>query len=128
MISLGLFVMLFVQTFLLDKSKQSTTFSIMNTHTHFNRQTILDAYIDRILDDMDIKDLMRIVGDYLEENFFDCSSYTDIDSILDDMDIKDLMRIVGYYLEDNLSGYTDAQLITEIENDYPELLDENVPS
>jgi hypothetical protein len=61
----------------------------MNTHTHFNRQAILDNYIDRILDDMDVKDLMRIAGDYLEENF---------------------------------SEYTDAQLITEIEDNYPELL------
>jgi hypothetical protein len=61
----------------------------MNTHTQFNRQALLNAYIDRILDDMSTKDLMRIVGDYIE---------------------------------DNLSEYTDAQLITEIENDYPELL------
>jgi hypothetical protein len=61
----------------------------MNTHTKFNRQAILDNYIDRILDDMTTKDLMRIVGDYLEDNF---------------------------------SEYTDAQLITEIEDNYPELL------
>jgi hypothetical protein len=65
----------------------------MNTHTHFNRQAILDAYIDRILDNMDTKDLMRIVGDYLEQNF---------------------------------SEYTDEQLISEIQDHYPELLDENV--
>jgi ATP-dependent Zn protease len=46
----------------------------MKAHACFNRQTILDAYINRILDEMDIKDLMRIVGDYYEENF---SEYTD---------------------------------------------------
>ena len=90
MISFESFVMLFVQTFLLDKSKQSTTFSIMNTHAYFNRQTIIDAYIDRILDEMDIKDLKRIAGDYLEEN-------------------------------KNFSEYTDEQLISEIQDHYPEL-------
>jgi ATP-dependent Zn protease len=46
----------------------------MKAHAYFNRQTILDAYINRILDEMDIKDLIRIVGDYYEENF---SEYTD---------------------------------------------------
>lgn len=39
-----------------------------------NRQELLDAYIDRILDNMSTKDLMRIVGDQMEENL---SSYTD---------------------------------------------------
>jgi hypothetical protein len=61
----------------------------MNTHTQFNRDQLVSSYVDRILDDMTTKELMRIVGDYLEENFF---------------------------------GYTDAQLITEVENNYPELL------
>jgi len=39
-----------------------------------NRQELLDAYIDRILDNMSTKDLMRIVGDQIEENL---SGYTD---------------------------------------------------
>jgi hypothetical protein len=42
------------------------------------------------------------------------------------MDTKDLMRIVGDYLEQNFSEYTDEQLISEIQDHYPELLDENV--
>jgi hypothetical protein len=33
-----------------------------------------------------------------------------------------LERIVGDYLEENLSRYTDAQLITEVEDNYPELV------
>lgn len=56
-----------------------------------NRQELLESYIDRILDNMSTKDLMRIVGDQIE---------------------------------DNLSGYSDEELISEIEEYYPELLEE----
>ena len=59
-----------------------------------NRQELLDAYIDRILDNMSTKDLMRIVGDQIEEN---------------------------------LSGYSDDELIAEVSEYYPELL-EDVPA
>jgi len=58
-----------------------------------NRQDLLEAYIDRILDNMSTKDLMRLVGDQIEEN---------------------------------LSGYSDEELISEIEEYYPELLEESV--
>jgi len=58
-----------------------------------NRQELLESYIDRILDNMSTKDLMRIVGDQIE---------------------------------DNLSGYSDEELISEIEEYYPELLEESV--
>lgn len=59
--------------------------------TNFDRQEVLDAYIDRILDNMSTKDLMRIVGDQLEEN---------------------------------LSEYSDEELISEVSEYYPELLEE----
>ena len=49
-----------------------------------------------------------------------------IDTVLDNMSTKDLMRIVGDQLEENLLGYTDEQLLTEIREYYPELLDEEV--
>lgn len=49
-----------------------------------------------------------------------------IDTVLDNMSTKDLMRIVGDQLEENLSFYTDEQLLTEIGEYYPELLDEEV--
>jgi len=55
------------------------------------RQQIIDAYIDQVLDNMSTKDLMRIVGDQLEEN---------------------------------LSSYSDEELISEIRDYYPELLEE----
>ena len=52
--------------------------SFLLTNIHFpnimNRQELVEAYIDRILDNMSTKDLIRIVGDQLEENL---SSYTD---------------------------------------------------
>ena len=56
----------------------------------FNRQELLEAYIDRILDNMSTKDLIRIVGDQIEEN---------------------------------LESYTDEELISEVEEYYPELLE-----
>jgi len=56
-----------------------------------NRTELLDAYIDRILDNMSTKDLMRLVGDQIEEN---------------------------------LSGYSDEELIAEVKEYYPDLLDE----
>lgn len=39
-----------------------------------NREQLISEYVDRILDNMSTKDLMRIVGDQLEENL---SSYSD---------------------------------------------------
>jgi len=40
----------------------------------FDRQALVEAYIDRLLDNMSTKDLLRIVGDQMEENLI---SYTD---------------------------------------------------
>lgn len=60
---------------------------------NFERETLISDYVDRVLDNMSTKDLMRIVGDQLEEN---------------------------------LSSYTDEELITEVTEYYPELLDDEV--
>ncbi len=57
----------------------------------FNRDELIENYVDRILDNMSTKDLMRIVGDQLEEN---------------------------------LQSYSDEELIGEITEYYPELLEE----
>ena len=46
-----------------------------------------------------------------------------IDNVLDNMSTKDLMRIVGEQLEENLSSYGDEELITEIGEHYPELVE-----
>jgi hypothetical protein len=48
-----------------------------------------------------------------------------VDRILDNMSTKDLMRIVGDQLEENLSSYSDEELITEIGDHYPELLEDS---
>lgn len=40
----------------------------------FNRQELVEAYIDRVLDNMSTKDLIRIVADQLDENL---STYSD---------------------------------------------------
>ena len=42
--------------------------------------------------------------------------------IIDSMSTKDLMRLVGDQLEENLSMYSDEELLSEIEEYYPELL------
>lgn len=60
--------------------------------TDINRNELIEAYIDRVLDNMSTKDLIRIVGDQLEEN---------------------------------LSSYSDAELISEVEEYYPELLEDS---
>ena len=41
---------------------------------NFDRQALVEAYIDRLLDNMSTKDLLQIVGDQMEENL---TSYTD---------------------------------------------------
>ena len=57
----------------------------------FNREELISNYVDRVLDNMSTKDLLRIVGDQLEENF---------------------------------SSYTDEELISEVEEYYPDLIEE----
>jgi hypothetical protein len=58
--------------------------------TDFNREQLISDYVDRVLDNMSTKDLMRIVGDQLQEN---------------------------------LSGYSDDELLSEVQEYYPELLE-----
>lgn len=51
-----------------------------------------------------------------------------ITRVIDNMSTKDLVRIVWEQLEENLDSYTDDQLITEVDEFYPELLCEYVDS
>ena len=48
-----------------------------------------------------------------------------INEIIDGMDIKDLMRIVYDNIEQNLEQYTVDELIDEVEEYYPHLLNNN---
>ena len=57
----------------------------------FDRDSLISDYVDRILDNMSTKDLLRIVGDQLEENF---------------------------------ASYTDEELISEVQEYYPDLIAE----
>ena len=57
----------------------------------FDREALVEAYIDRLLDNMSTKDLLQIVGDQMEEN---------------------------------LISYTDEELISEVSDYYPDLLEE----
>jgi hypothetical protein len=47
-----------------------------------------------------------------------------IDRVIDNMNTKDLVRIVWEQLEENLGFYSDEELITEVEEYYPELLED----
>ena len=46
-----------------------------------------------------------------------------IDQLIDSMDYKTMMSFVYDTLKDNLSTYSDEELITEVEDYYPELLE-----
>ena len=48
-----------------------------------------------------------------------------IDCVIDNMSTKDLVRIVWEQLEENLSFYTEEELISEVSDYYPELLEED---
>ena len=48
-----------------------------------------------------------------------------INAIIDGMDLKDLMCLAYDHLESNLEKYTVDELITEVEDYYPELLENN---
>ena len=47
-----------------------------------------------------------------------------IDRIVDDMDLKTLMQLVAEQLDHNYDSYTVDELITEVEEYYPDLLEE----
>ena len=47
-----------------------------------------------------------------------------IDRIVDDMDIKTLMQLVAEQLDNNYDDYTVDQLIAEVEEYYPDLLEQ----
>ena len=58
----------------------------------------------------------NIIGrDKLQQNL--------IDQILDDMDLKTLMQLVGDQLDANYDDYTVDELIAEVAEYYPDLLD-----
>ncbi len=48
-----------------------------------------------------------------------------IDRVIDNMNTKDLVRIVWEQLEENLALYSDQELISEVEDYYPELLEDS---
>ena len=62
----------------------------------------------------------------MTDNIIDRDNLQDayINEIIDGMDIKDLMRIVYDNLEQNLEQYSVDELIEEVEEYYPHLLEE----
>ena len=62
----------------------------------------------------------------MTDNIIDRDNLQDayINEIIDGMDIKDLMRIVYDNLEQNLEQYSVDELIQEVEEYYPHLLED----
>ena len=47
-----------------------------------------------------------------------------INQVLDDMDIKDAMALLFDFMDSDLDRYSDQQLIEEVSQYYPELIEE----
>ena len=69
----------------------------------------------------EIKTIMKI--EKTQTNMRDELQDAYINEIIDGMDMKDLMRIVYDNLEQNLETYTVDELIEEVEEYYPHLLE-----
>ena len=76
--------------------------SLIKTYLHQLMTQMTDNIIDR---------------DQLQEAY--------IESIIDGMDHKSMYQFVYDSLNDNLNDYTVDELITEVEDYYPELLEES---
>ena len=50
---------------------------------------------------------------------------TYISELIDSMDLKTMYQFVYDTLDESLSKYSEAELITEVEDYYPELLEDN---
>ena len=48
-----------------------------------------------------------------------------INRVLDDMDIKDMMAILYDYMDVEFDKYTVDEMIEQVEQDYPDLLEES---
>ena len=69
------------------------------------------------------KQLMAIHN--MEDNIVDRDELqaTYINRVLDDMDIKDMMAILYDYMDVEFDKYTVDELIEQVDQDYPELLE-----
>jgi hypothetical protein len=47
-----------------------------------------------------------------------------IDRIIDGMDTRDMHNFIGDILEEQFGGYTDEELLAEVTENYPDLLEE----
>lgn len=47
-----------------------------------------------------------------------------VDRIIEGLDMNDLAMIVAEYLDGNYNSYTDKQLVTEVKDFYPDMLED----
>lgn len=48
-----------------------------------------------------------------------------VDRIIEGLDMNDLAMIVAEYLDGNYNSYTDKQLVTEVKDFYPDMLEDD---
>ena len=67
------------------------------------------------------------INDKTTDNIVDRDELQDqyINAIIDGMDLKDLIALAYDHLDENLDKYSVGELITEVEEYYPELLENN---
>jgi hypothetical protein len=68
----------------------------------------------------------QLMGIHTQDNIIDRDELQAnyINTILDGMDIKDMMRILYDQFDENLDKYSVDELIEEVKEYYPELLEE----
>lgn len=70
-------------------------------------------------------DLYNEILDFQSMNFNREGLISDyVDRVLDDMSTKDMVRILGDQLQENLQGYNDEELLKEVREHYPELVED----
>ena len=72
-----------------------------------------------------IKSYLHQIMTQMTDNIIDRDELqaTYINRVLDDMDIKDMMAILYDYMDVEFDKYTVDELIEQVDQDYPELLE-----
>ena len=72
-----------------------------------------------------IKQYLHQIMTQMTDNIIDRDELqaTYINRVLDDMDIKDMMAILYDYMDVEFDKYTVDELIEQVDQDYPELLE-----
>jgi len=76
--------------------------------------SLIKSYLHQLMTQMTDNIIDR---DALQANY--------INRVLDDMDIKDMMAILYDYMDVEFDKYSVDELIEQVDNDYPDLMEES---